>query len=248
MRFGEGIDESRIGEVFMRVGPLFPSIFLIHVLLLATGCGNRIPPPGGPVDDVPPGVVSIEPDSNATGVDLKSPVRVEFDEEIMKDRRGDVFTLSPVHERLRVRYGWHSIEARPEGGLYPDCTYRVRLSERVSDLRGNVLGKSLSYCFSTGDSLYGGTIEGKVELREDFEGNVVFQALFLPDSLVYRTDVDEEGRFALDHMPRGPYRLLAFLDTRRDGIHDPAEEYGEVKEAELEDGVLEVMFPFQVPE
>jgi hypothetical protein len=247
VHFRKGINRFLAREVVMWRSLLF-SVFLIQVCLLATACGNRIPPPGGPVDETSPRIVSIEPDSNSINVDLKASVRVEFDEEIIKDRRGDAISISPFHDRLRIKYGWESIELKPEGGLLSDCTYNIRLSGKVSDPRGNILGEPLSYSFSTGDSLFSGTIKGLVELEEEFKGKIIFQAVFLPDSLVYRTDVDNEGFFSLRHMPRGSYRLLVFMDTRLNGIHDPAEEYAEEKEVELTDHVLEVKFPFQVPE
>ncbi len=186
--------------------------------------------------------MTLDPDSNATGVARGSAVRIVFGEEIVTVRGGEGVSLLPVHSKLKMKYGWDYIELRPEGGFHPGCTYCVFLSKEIVDLRGNPLEDLPGYCFSTGDSIYTGIIEGNVEVPEDLGGEIYFQATHLPDSLIYRTGVGPEGSFSLTHLPRGIYRLLVYSDVGRDGVYDPDEDQGDEKEGELGGEVLEVEF------
>jgi hypothetical protein len=222
--------------------PSFVVYFLVIGGFLNLACGNRIPPPGGPVDDISPQIVSLKPDSNATGVNPGEIVRIDFDEEISVTRGKDVVALFPRHDKLKVKYGWDYIELRPEGGFRHACTYCVRLSGYIVDLRGNPLGEPLGYCFSTGDSISVGVIRGEIDIPDDLKGDLVFQAIHLPDSLDFQVGVDPDGTFSLTHLPRGYYRFIAYSDANRNGRYDPDEEPGEERAGQLGNDELDLTF------
>jgi hypothetical protein len=223
-------------------GSIFLSFFLVHFGFLIVSCGNRIPPPGGPVDQLPPRIVTLDPDSNATGIAPGSTVRIGFDEEIVTVRGNKGVSLLPVHAKLKMKHGWDYIELRPEGGFHSGCTYCVHLSKEIVDLRGNPLEDLPAYCFSTGDSIYTGIIKGHVEVSEDLGGDIYFQATHLPDTLIYRIGVSSGSSFSLTHLPRGNYHLLVYSDVDRDSLYDPDIDPGHEKESELSGEILEVDF------
>lgn len=207
-------------------GPGIGRIVPLAAALMLLACGHRLPPPGGPEDETPPRVVSRFPAPDAVGVDRNIPIRVGFDEDMKFQRRTGSIRLLPVIEPLNLRYAWDSVEIRPEGSLPPDCTVCVHFVEIPTDLRGNRPTGPLDFCFSTGDSSRTGRMSGTVDAPEGKTGSVVLEAMHLPDSLRYRPDVDAGGAWSLGHLPRGRWRIRAFLDTRRDGRYDPPGDLG----------------------
>ena len=86
-------------------GSILFAFVVLHLGLLITSCGNRMPPPGGPVDETSPRIVSLYPDSNATGVAQGAIVRINFDEEVITAGGREGGFLLPVHHSLKVKYG-----------------------------------------------------------------------------------------------------------------------------------------------
>lgn len=196
-------------------------VALLVAGLLLSACGHRLPPPGGPEDETPPRVLSRSPSPGAVGVARNIPIRIGFDEDMKFQRRAGSVRLSPVIDPMKVRYTWDSVEVRPANALPPDCTVCVHFAEIPADLRGNRLETSPDFCFSTGDSIHTARMSGRIDTPEGATGKVVVEAMHLPDSLRYRPDADAEGAWRLEHLPRGRWRIRAFLDTRRDGRFDP---------------------------
>lgn len=194
------------------------------------------------MDEIPPRIVSIYPDSNDVDVDLDAVVRVGFDEEIVVTRGHEAISLVPLHSRLDTRFGRDYVELRPAEGLKPGCTYAVSVTSEIMDLRGNRLSDPLLYFFTTGNVMDSGTIRGHVERDEDLKGDAFLQAVYMPDSLVYRTGIDAEGSFSLTHLPPGSYDMAAFIDTRHDRHYDPGEDVADVRKAILDNGELEIDF------
>jgi len=194
---------------------------LLAAAFLLSACGHRLPPPGGPEDETAPRIVVRSPAPGAVGVDRNIPIRIGFDEDMKFLRRPGSVRLAPRIEPLNVRYTWDSVEIRPEGGLPPDCTVCVHFVEIPADLRGNRPETPPDFCFSTGDSIHAARMTGRVDPPEGATGKIVVEAVHLPDSLRYRPDVDAGGAWRLEHLPRGRWRIRAFLDARRDGRYDP---------------------------
>jgi hypothetical protein len=207
-------------------GPRARPVIALAAGLLLAACGHRLPPPGGPEDETPPRITTRIPAPGSVGVDRNITIRIGFDEDMKFQRRPGAVRLVPAHEPLRVRYGWDSVEIRPEGGLAPDCTICVRFERTPTDLRDNPLEETPDFCFGTGDSLHTARLSGTVGVPGSLTGEVVLEAVHLPDSLRYRATVDAEGAWTLDHLPRGRWRVRAFVDTRRDGLYDPPEDVG----------------------
>jgi hypothetical protein len=191
------------------------------------------------VDDFPPKIVSIEPESNRVNVDPLATIRIEFDEEIMPSRGREIVRLQPHHRSLEEKFRRDTIEVRARGGFFPECTSCVELSGEVVDLRGNRLGEPLRFCFSTGDSIHRGIVTGTLGLPDSVTGAAVFQATHLADSLVYTTSMVRDRSFRLSHLPRGRYHFLAYVDVDRDGRYEPltdpwVEEMGELRSEVVE--------------
>ena len=52
------------------------------VLTAFVACAKMGPPPGGPPDTTPPGVLAVMPESLAVGVPVTTPIRIQFSEKL----------------------------------------------------------------------------------------------------------------------------------------------------------------------
>ena len=124
------------------------------VVLSAAACASPGMPPGGPEDHVPPKLVSVSPDTNATNVRASS-VTFRFDE-VVSERPGaassldKLVVLSPSDGAARVRWRRSRIQVRPRRSFRPNTTYTVTLLPGIADLRGNIHTTPFTTTFSTG--------------------------------------------------------------------------------------------------
>ncbi len=126
-----------------------------------------------------------------------------------------------------------TLEIRPDTRLADSTTYHVELTNALTDLRGNPLGKPLHLVFATGERLDSGRVSGCVIDPESriLQPRVV---LFRTDSghgdtimfgdPTYLTQTDSGGRFSLDHVRPGAYELVAFDDANEDNRLQPGRE------------------------
>ncbi|HEY0972844.1 MAG TPA: Ig-like domain-containing protein [Gemmatimonadales bacterium] len=201
----------------------------VVVAVLFAGCAQPAPPPGGPPDPVPPAVVSISPDSGATGV---RPDEVEFRfDEVVAERPARGATLaqlvlvSPYDGEPDVRWRRNRITVRPDGGFRDSTVYVVQLLPGVADLRNNVRDSIAVTVFSTGGPIPDTRVEGVVFdwVAQRVIPNALVQAITRPDSVVYVTRADSSGRFVLPFVPPGAATIVGVGDEDRDLAIDERE-------------------------
>jgi hypothetical protein len=201
----------------------------LGALLLA--CASPGTPPGGPVDEDPPVVVRVRPDTNAVNVRQGS-VGFEFDEVISERPQGsgslaELFLISPSRGRNELAWKRTRLEVRPRGGLRPNTTYRVTMLPGLTDLDGNVDSVGRTIVFSTGSTLASGRVTGTVFewLEERPARGALVEAIVLPDSTRYSTVADSLGHYELLNLPAGRFVLRGLVDLNRNRELDPREVY-----------------------
>lgn len=204
---------------------------LIAAVVLVAGCASPGTPPGGPVDEIPPAVVRITPDSNAVNVRAGG-IGINFDEVISERPQGtpdlaDLFLISPSRGRNQIEWHRTRLEVRPRGGFKPNTTYRVTMLPGLMDLDGNVDSAGVSIVFSTGPTLATGTISGRVFdwMDEKPAPRAMVEAIVLPDSQRYLTVADSLGHYELHNLAAGTYVLRGLVDANRNRDLDPRELY-----------------------
>jgi len=210
--------------------PLYMAFLIMSIL--ASGCAKQGFPPGGPLDDVPPEVISTWPRPNSVSVDVTSPIWVEFSE--VMDRRStepSIFISPNPSGELRIKWGRRKAKLKLPGGLRDGTTYVVTIGANASDLHGNRLGSSYSFAFSTGDSINTGRIKGRV--IDNLSGAsgaqvwayVVSDGRAAPDPSSgvpdYVTQSDGSGYYGFSYLSHAEYRLLSFRDRDRNGVYTP---------------------------
>ena len=181
-------------------------------------CASPSTPPGGVVDEDPPQLVALRPDTLAVNVRVGW-VGLDFDEVISERPQGapalaDLFLISPGDGQTEVSWRRTRLEVRPAGGLKPNTTYTVRMLPGLVDLDGNADSVGLVVVFSTGPTIARAAIRGVVfDWMADKGATRAFvEAITLPDSTRYLAYSDSSGRFEISHLPAGRYTLRTVLD------------------------------------
>jgi len=219
---------------------LLKSAAVILLALSLLSCAGQKPPEGGPVDTVPPVIISTSPRQYATQY-RDNRILLEFDKYVdHRSVEGSIF-ISPTVGPLEFDWSGREVEIRFSEDLRPGRTYVVNVGTDVVDLHNrNRMAEAFTLAFSTGDSIDRGAIRGKVFPIKptDSPSGVMIFAYNLkglnPDTLDpsrtkpdYVTQTGQGGEFSLRFLALGPYRLLAVRDEYRNLVYDPeTDEYG----------------------
>ena len=183
-------------------------------------------PPGGPVDTVPPTLVSFRPDSAAVVPGAVDRLDFTFSEKMNRVSAGSWLHLYPARKFRKT--SWHGAiraEVQLETPLPPDTVVVVEVTATMKDAH-KVSGLiERRFPIVTGGSLPAGGITGSVVMADSaLSGAVVELYAVPPDTLTWddqpllrRVRCDSTGSFRFDWLtvPGGPYLLNGFADPDR---------------------------------
>jgi len=215
-------------------------LFMLLCTLCACASGRDQFPIGGPPDTTAPFVVATLPAPGSLNVPTDADVEVEFSEYLQEGNVGSAVTITPI-PKFSPAYSWsgHSLEIAFAEPLVADRTYTITLGSSLSDNAGNRLGRPYALRFSTGATIDSGTIAGEVSGRSKvaafaFAYRLPDDTSGLPSS--FRLDsldpdfiapIGDDGRFSLEGLPGGRFRLIAVGDASLDRRYTPGEDtYG----------------------
>jgi hypothetical protein len=213
------------------------TVIALTSLVTLYGCARLGPPTGGPPDSAPPEVVSTFPEDGDVGVDLRAPIRVDFNEDMNRETVARAFTITPDVDLKNFRWSGNTILTEPREAFPDSTTFVVRIGESAQDYHNVAMGTAFVFAFSTGESVDRGTVTGLVT----FDGAPLNEATVWvcegpvePDSLGvlgrcgYEALSGDDGTFRVDNVrPRGsPYDVIAFVDTNGDGRYATGSEAG----------------------
>ncbi len=219
---------------------------LIGFLVLSSiivSCARMGTPGGGAKDITSPKFLGSKPDTLATKVDKNiKEIILNFDEYvIVKDISKQVIIspapkATPSIEPASTARKYVSVKFYEP--LQENTTYTINFGSGIQDNNeGNKL-ENFSYTFSTGDKIDSLQIAGQVKqslersklstavvslykLEKDSKGQ---DSVNLKGKPYYISRVDTAGRFSLDHLHEGNFRLIAFNDLNSDLILNPEKE------------------------
>ena len=217
---------------------LLPSLVipLVVSLLILVQCAGQAPPPGGPVDTVPPAIIRTVPDTNAVRI-TDNTIELEFSEYVDRRSVEESIFISPPVGGLEFDWSGREVAITFHDTLRRNTTYVVNLGTDIIDKQAGVrMVEGFSLAFSTGDSIDRGAIAGKV-VDEKPEGVMIFAYLLNdidPDTLNpakrrpdYVMQTGKDGKFVISNLAMGSYRLLAVRDEYRNLLYDvQADQYG----------------------
>jgi len=205
------------------------------VTLAILACAKIEPPPGGPKDLLPPGLIATVPDSLTVLPDFAGDVEFVFNETVSEGGSpnmglgtGDLeklVILSPTEKVPRVRWKRSRVTVRPEEGWRPNTVYRVQLLPGVMDLRRNRNDSSTVVTFTTGAPIPALHLRGQVWDWSTARPapRALITAMLLQDSLRYRMVTDSVGRFDFGPLPSGDYLVYGAIDQNKNARLDRRE-------------------------
>ncbi|RIK58653.1 hypothetical protein DCC62_29275 [candidate division KSB1 bacterium] len=209
----------------------------LFVLLLFFNCAKTGSPPGGPVDDIPPRILSTAPESNATRVSRATRLSFTFTEPLNRKSFEDAIFITPNPARseddaeLQFKWRGKTVDVILPDSLREQRTYVVTVGTGVRDRRGVNMKESFALAFSTGDTLDRGEIKGRI-FDEKAAGLLVMAYILTegqepnPAKIAadYYTQVGEAKTFSLSYLAPGRYRVFALQDRDGDRLYTRGDE------------------------
>ena len=215
---------------------LISSLWLLYVLVLA--CAEPSAPGGGPQDTRPP-VRHPKRYSTPNGMTDYPYQRVilTFDEWVKLQRPQQQIVISPPLENTpQITVRNKSVVVAWDEPLKDSTTYLIQFGESVVDITENNAAKNLQLVFSTGAYLDSLQCVGEVvraDTREPAADTWVMLYRNLADSVprtqkpYYFAKTDASGRFKMEYLRGGRYRVFALLERSNDyKYNSPSEEIG----------------------
>lgn len=202
---------------------------IFSVIFCLFYCARQGFPPGGPVDETAPFIVSTIPEQGETHVSVDHKVTIAFSEKVERSSCLSSLFITPYAENAKTRFRGRYLRIIFTQGLKENRTYVITIGAGTRDLRNNEMTDSYTLAFSTGASVDSARIAGRV-YGERLSSSIQVWAYDLEErkqinprqrSPLYVTQIGKKGRYVLSHMRTGHYRLFAVLDRDQNGLYNP---------------------------
>lgn len=200
---------------------------------IAVGCGQQVPPTGGPKDTLPPKLLMALPDYKSTQFKSEK-IILTFDEYVSLDNPFEKVTFSPVPKyNPVVESKLKTVTIKIKDTLEENTTYRIDFGESVRDINENNILRNLNYTFSTGSYIDSAYLTGNVIIAESGKIDssiIVVLHRNLDDSAVakekprYYSKLKGDGSYFFSNLKPGRYNLFAIKDN------DGGKKYDQVSE------------------
>lgn len=209
-------------------------IFLFTILIFAAGsCANRAAgPTGGPKDSIPPVVVRSSPINGAVNFKKKD-IQVYFNENITLDKVSENVVVSPPQKTQPiVRANAKVLYVSLQDELQDSTTYSILFGNAIVDLNERNPLENYVFSFATGDEIDSLQIAGRLLNAENLDPmSGVFVGIhdnlndtaILGDQFKRIAKTDSEGKFTIQNIKNGQYKLYALSDLNRDFKYQPGE-------------------------
>jgi hypothetical protein len=200
-------------------------------LLFLSGCAQVVAPTGGPKDVTPPKVVSYSPEIKSTSVHPKK-IDIAFDEYIQIKDLAKQFIVSPPLKFLPVPLVKGRVLEIPlkKDTLLDNTTYTFNFGNAICDLDEANPYKNFQYVFSTGPYVDSLSIKGvalDAFTHAPIQEGLVLLYSSLDDSTPYKKNpaycgqTDGDGKYHIDNIKNGDYRLIALSKGSGDYLYHP---------------------------
>lgn len=234
-----------------------PLLFALCFLLVA--CAVDRPPTGGPKDTAPLEILSVNPPPSSVNTFPRKIVFI-FNRHVPLRSLRSSLVFSPPITGYVLKGGGTEAEILFTQPLGKDKTYTITLNTLLRSSRGNELEQSYTYAFSTGGRINREIIGGQVFSND---GRPLQRALVLAygvsDSDIlpfnpldrepdYRVLTGRDGKFMLEYLAQGSYRLFAMQDLNGDQRLNPENEpFGAGYRELVRTGTLDNLFRLAEP-
>ena len=213
---------------------IFFILSILSVVIIA-GCASEVSPDGGPPDNEPPQLKKSTPENYSVNFDTDKIV-LEFNKYVIIEGVAQELVVSPPLDAVpEVNSYSRRIELILDEDLQDSTTYTFNFGESIKSFREQVPHSEFKYVVSTGPVIDSGYVDGKVEesfTNEPAENVKVLLYRNLEDSAVfnerplYFARTDENGRYRLENIAPGDYRLYALEDVAGDFNYGLGDKFG----------------------
>jgi len=199
--------------------------------MLIMSCAKVSSPTGGPRDESPPVVLSSEPENESVYFDERG-FQVTFDEYFVLDNVDQVLMISPPlnkKPKIQVRGKTLKLELDEEEVLMDSMTYSFNFLNSIKDLNENNPIENFKYVFSTGDVIDSLSVTGYIYDAFNLEaGEEIFVLMHsgmsdtLPETSLpaYITKAADNGKFRIDNIAAGEYKIYGLKDDNNNKLFD----------------------------
>ncbi|HVO74995.1 MAG TPA: Ig-like domain-containing protein [Ignavibacteriaceae bacterium] len=208
---------------------ILKNILLGSAALLLSYCANQLPPGGGDIDRIPPGVTEVYPENGSTSFE-DDYFELGFSEYVDKRSVKDAIFISPaIQGNLDLDWSGKYVRVYFPEKLKPNTTYVITVGTDVVDFNNhNNMAKAFTFTFSTGKEIDRRTITGRVYQEKPQGILMLAYKLTSVDTINpmknkpdYISQTGKDGTFALNGMAAGTYRIFAVQDEFRDLTFQP---------------------------
>mgnify|MGYP001050690860 CR=1 FL=1 len=211
----------------MRKARVFLSV--IGAVLLAWSCAQVMPITGGEKDTTPPQITESAPKNFATNY-TGGRIILEFDEYIQtKGLSQNVVVSPPLKNEPEFISKTKRVVMIINDTLKPNTTYNINFGEGIQDFTENNPLDSNVFVFSTGDYVDSLSFSGVVKdayTLQPVKDVLVMAYSNVADSVPtverpsYFSKSDANGKFSINYMKEGDYRVFVLEDLNKNYLFD----------------------------
>lgn len=206
-------------------------IFLLFYLLFSCAQQNQ-PLTGGPVDTIPPKIISSYPSINDTNF-KEQKIEIKFSEFIVtKNIDLEFFSSPPLVKKPKFKVARRKLIISLKEPLLDSVTYTFNFGNSIEDLHEGNKFKNYDFVFSTYDSVDYQQVSGQVVDAYTYaplKDVAVFLYADLSDSIpfkqlpLYVTKTDSSGYFKISNIGIRNYKIFALDDLNSNYIYNDDE-------------------------
>ena len=191
---------------------------LISIISLFS-CAAIMAPPGGPIDDIPPQLIEVNPPDGTVNFNGQS-VELIFSEYLDESTIEKSISLLPSSkEKPNLIYKGKRVIVEFSDSLVRDQTYIIVINRNLCDEHNVKIAQGLQVALSTGNLIDKGSIKGRIfhtkeaslqlwKMREGMDSLEFFNRL--PDYII---DADNAGFYEFKFLSPGEYKIIG-VDLR----------------------------------
>lgn len=204
---------------------------LFWIFLLAN-CATPGNPNGGLKDERPPQLDSSKTTVNYQTNFTKQGIELSFDEWVkLNDIFNQVIISPPLEKAPTIKIKGKTVRFNfdEEETLLDSATYTINFGESIQDLTEGNPAQDMRFVFSTGDYIDSLEVKGVVKdvlTKEAVKDILVMLYENTADSVVrterpfYFAKTDEQGRFKIENVKKGTFKIFALKDANLNYLFD----------------------------
>ena len=190
-------------------------------------CAAIQSPSGGPKDNIPPILLSSDPESGSTRFS-SGKVDLVFSEYLQEKSINNAITILPTTKTpAEIKYKGDKVTIFFPDSLQRNQTYIISINRGLKDEHGVPLAQGIQLAFSTGERIdkselsgqifYNGKASGLLWKIKDSTDHVNFYKR-LPD---YKIDASDDGKYLFSYLSPGSYKIVAVDRSISGRLLDP---------------------------